>query len=687
LKIEFVPKDKTDSAPKESSSIIEGPGIEGGEVEDLEEPLPPPALEPILDSPPSPKKTTPVLAAPPPETKPAPTPTLRPLSLPTRPPLAAPEIKSAPLVPPTMKEGESALGNLQDVRVEYQPAAGSYEPVPVGNRILEAGERLRWRYLKDSDWRVFEAYGKSEVKFLDHHYEVSGNFFHSFRDGANRIQVPTIREARDRRDHAEAVSAPRLNLRLFVEVDTLAPKAPAPLGNCLVWQKGKLWLNDLVSGEVDSVAAGGLVDHLEVSALIPGVIFVLTPPSQVFVYAVKVDFGGEIFKGIGIEKGRADRELGEAAKLMQLADSPEKQLWCEGRMAYEQEQSTVQSQKQQLYESFLRNETDGLGLIRSGFPMPHIELAKMGYRHENLDLSVGFYSDHLGKCLLPANAFLWVNEAVPTPGTPFSFEVLDQSDPAFVGFDTRFRTEEQKLLCEERFKGSTTWTARDVVVDIYHYATFRPPQPAAPPNYLLDVTMDITGGLKRLNKNQTVTARLGTIELTPDQLRIEINPQLLLASMPLEKIVRDIMLQPLRLRDWYSGRRVRIHDAFEKVSMLPDEVLDEIEKSADELGMRVYALEKPNRASNPAYKFDPLRLGIELARTINPGEMKLEVALENEGGEKVQVLRTLHPKFDVLDLAARSVAINRANARLSEFRPLTLAEWLDSRRVHSLLSN
>ncbi|MBK7493990.1 MAG: hypothetical protein IPI28_00790 [Candidatus Omnitrophica bacterium] len=91
------------------------------------------------------------------------------------------------------------------------------------------------------------------------------------------------------------------------------------------------------------------------------------------------------------------------------------------------------------------------------------------------------------------------------------------------------------MIAEERFKGSTAWVQRNVVVDLYYYATFRPPQPQGPPGYLVDVTMDITGGLKRLNKDQMVSARLGTIQLTPDLFRIEVSPELLIGTGPMER--------------------------------------------------------------------------------------------------------------------------------------------------------
>jgi hypothetical protein len=684
VSVEFVSKKADDSASTEKDSSIEGP-----EIDESEEPQPPAALEPIPDAlPPAKKETAPPQPAP---AKPKPTATPTPKKIP--PAAAPPPIEIPKLLPdrpapsPRTSEPLEAV-SMPGPQIEYQPAGKEYTPSQNQKATLQPGERLRWKYSQDEEWRILEAYAQTEVKLLDHHYEISGNFFHSFRDGNNRIQVPTIAEARDRRDHPEGLDAVRANLRLFVEVDQAAPKAPAPEGNCLVWQKGKLWLNDLAAGEVDSVIpnAKGAVDHLEITSLIPGVIFVLTPPSQIFVYAVKVDFEGEIFKVIGREKGRADASIEKLAKLLQLADTPEKRTWCEGRMAYEQEQSNLQSQKQMLYESFLQGNLDALGVIRSGQPLPHIQMAKAVYRHENLELSAGLFSDHLGKCIVPANAFLWINESIPTPNTPFTLEVLDQSDPAFVGFDTHFRTEGEKLIAEERYKGSTAWVPRDVVIDIYHYATFRPPQPEGPPVYLLDVTMDITGGLKRLNKEQPASARVGTVQLTPDVFRIEITPQLLTGSGPMEKIVREILLQPLSLRAWYAGRRVHIRDAFEMIPILPDELMNEIEEAADELGMRVYEFEKPKRAANPTYAFEPFRIGIELARTITPGQMHLDITLENEAGDKVQVVREVFPKVDVLDYAARAVAVNRTNARLSEFHPLTLSEWIESRKPRTLMS-
>ncbi|KXK40578.1 MAG: hypothetical protein UZ16_OP3001000074 [Candidatus Hinthialibacteria bacterium OLB16] len=544
LSIQFVPK-SDESKPSSGSSIIEGPDL--GEIE---EPRQPPVLEPL--SPPPALEARPTTAP-----KPAPTATPLPLKpAPTSTPIPAPPVESREVIhserlvpetstPPVIEKREVASVSIQ---VEHQASGGQYTPRQVKDLVIQSGERLRWRYSRDTDWRILEAYGSTEIHLSPTHYEISGNFFHSFRDGVNRVQVPTIHEGRERRDKPESIGSERLNLRLFVEVDAAAPKAPAPQGNCVVWQKGKLWLNDLVGGEVDCLVDGKMVDHLEVTSLIPGMIFILTPPSQLKVYAVKVDFEAEIFKVIGREKGRADRETAEMARLMPLADTNEKRLWCESRMAYEQEQSTAQTDKQRLFEMFLNNQLDAFGLIRSGFPLPHIQMAKTIYRHENLELSVGLFSDHLGKTLMPANAFLWINEAMPTPSTPFSYEIVDQSDPSFFGFDTRFRADGNKLIAEERFKGSTAWVQRNVVVDLYYYATFRPPQPQGPPGYLVDVTMDITGGLKRLNKDQMVSARLGTIQLTPDLFRIEVSPELLIGTGPMEKIVRDIIMQPLDLR-------------------------------------------------------------------------------------------------------------------------------------------
>lgn len=683
LSIQFVPK-SDESKPSSGSSIIEGPDL--GEIE---EPRQPPVLEPL--SPP------PALEARP-TTAPKPVPTATPLPLkpaPTSTPIPAPPVESREVIhserlvpetstPPVIEKREVASVSIQ---VEHQASGGQYTPRQVKDLVIQSGERLRWRYSRDTDWRILEAYGSTEIHLSPTHYEISGNFFHSFRDGVNRVQVPTIHEGRERRDKPESIGSERLNLRLFVEVDAAAPKAPAPQGNCVVWQKGKLWLNDLVGGEVDCLVDGKMVDHLEVTSLIPGMIFILTPPSQLKVYAVKVDFEAEIFKVIGREKGRADRETAEMARLMPLADTNEKRLWCESRMAYEQEQSTAQTDKQRLFEMFLNNQLDAFGLIRSGFPLPHIQMAKTIYRHENLELSVGLFSDHLGKTLMPANAFLWINEAMPTPSTPFSYEIVDQSDPSFFGFDTRFRADGSKLIAEERFKGSTAWVQRNVVVDLYYYATFRPPQPQGPPGYLVDVTMDITGGLKRLNKDQMVSARLGTIQLTPDLFRIEVSPELLIGTGPMEKIVRDIIMQPLDLRGWYSGRRHRIHEAFEKALLIPDEILDQIESAVDELGVRVYEVEKPKRLSNAAYIFEPARLGIALSRTTVPGELHLDITMENQAQEKVQVTRRLYPKVDVLDLAARSVAMNRAFTRLEDFHPMTVAEWIEARQPKSLLSN
>lgn len=572
LKIEFIPKKSNDKPT--GGSIIEGP-----EIGQSGEPLKPDALEPI---------TEPDISTAPKE-DPTPTPTLirpRPTRIPPSIPKPTPEgraeesIRSERLVPETSSPAtspptvvERSTTRLSDIQMEHQPSGGTYTQRVMTEGTLQPGERLRWKFPKDTEWRVLEAYGATNVHLLPSYYEISGDFFHSFKENTNRVQVPTLHEAKDRRDRPDLIGSERSNLRLFVEVDASAPKAPAPKGNCVVWQKGKLWLNDLVGGEVDALVDGKMVDHLEVTSLIPGLIFILTPPAQIKVYAVKVDFQDEIFKLIGREKGRADRQVEEVARLLQMADTPEKQTWCESRMAYEQEQSRLQSDKQSLYQMFLRNELDAWGLVRSGQPLPHIQMAKTIYRHENLELSVGLFSDHLGKTILPANAFLWINESLPTPATPFNLEIVDQSDPAFLGFDTRFRAEGERLIAEERFKGSTTWVPRSVVVDLYYYATFRPPQLQGQPGYLVDITMDLTGGLKRLNKEQATSARLGTLQLTPDLFRIDIAPELLLSGGPMEKIIRDIILQPLDLRGWYTGRRSRIHEAFEHASLLPDEPL------------------------------------------------------------------------------------------------------------------
>ncbi|MCG3197727.1 MAG: hypothetical protein HUU16_21430 [Candidatus Omnitrophica bacterium] len=683
LSINFV-----DEQPKEDEPIQGGSVIEGPAVEDQGEPEPPAALEPI-----------PNLPAPSVETIAPPTPTPAPIR---SEPMPAREIRESPPArttsPPVIRsqepsprlstEPDSISALSSSVVVELQSAkTGQYEPRAGNQFTLQAGERLRWKHGKDQEWRVLEAYGPTEVRLLGTHYEVAGNFFHSFRDGSSRVQVPSLREARDRRDHPRSIDPRRANLKLFVEVSTSAPNAPPPDGNCVVWQKGNLWLNDLVAGEVDSALSDGQVDHLEVAANIPGLIFKIVPPADLLFYAVRVDFEGEIFKELGRLKGQADAEIERVGRLMQMADTPERRLWCEARLAYEQEKSTFWGDRQRFYDFFLRNELDAFGLVRSGHPLPHIELARAVYRHSNLELSVGIFSDHLGKVLLPADAFLWINEAVPITGTPFAFTISDKSTPSFMGFDTRFRGEQDKLAAEEKFSGSTAWVPRNVVVDIYRYATFRPPQPDGPPAYLVDVTLDITGGLKRLNKDQSLSARLGTIQLTPDQFKVEMAPDLLAASGPIDKIVGDIILGPLGLRDWYAGRRSHLHDLFEKVPMLPDEIVDELEEAADELGMRVYELEKPKRASSGSYVYEPHKASLTLSRTTVPGELRLEVVLQDEAGESVRVDRVVRPKIDVIDFAARSVAINRGKGRLEDFRPMTLAEWLDSRKPRSLLTN
>lgn len=116
-------------------------------------------------------------------------------------------------------------------------------------------------------------------------------------------------------------------------------------------------------------------------------------------------------------------------------------------------------------------------------------------------------------------------------------------------------------------------------------------------------------------------------------------------------------------------------------------LLGEIENAADELGVRVYEAEKPKRLANPSYLFEPQRLSISLARTTTPGELHLEIDLENVDKETVRVVRSIFPKVDVLDFAARSVASNRAYVRLEDFRPMTLGEWIEARQPRTLMSN
>lgn len=688
--IRFAEEDS--SPPSAPKSFIEGPTLALPE-----NPSPPDELEPL--EPPLPSNPAPPVAPAPTAAPAVPTPTWTAIPKPAAPtatprlpgstlPITSPPRPSAPAPEPLISRPPSPAPAVSSplVTIEMQSETGAYESMPGKDTSLRAGQRVRFQYPGDQDWRLLESYGNTEVHFLQHHYEVVGNFFHTWRDGENRVQVPTLKEARDRRDDPDSVDTGRLNFRLFVEVNQQAPKAPAPEGNCLVWQRKKLWMNDLVGGSVDSALQSGAQDRMEVTAFAPGLIYVISPPSQIAIYAVKVNFEAEIFKVLGREKGRADAEIARLTNLYNLAKTPEEQGWVESRLAYEQEVSGREAQRQAAYESFLGSQIDAFGLIRMGLPVPHVQLAEFKYEHENLQLKAGFFSDNLGKCVVTANALLWINEAVPLPSTPFAFEIVDSSDPAFVGFDTRFRGEGDQLVAEERFKGSSAWVARNVVTDLYYYAAFRPPQPSAPPGYLVDLTVDITGGLKRLNKDRVVTARLGAIQLTPDQFRVDFMPQGLVASGPTEEIDEQIIIQPFRLRDWYAGRRVRIHDVFESVTIIPDELLDEVEKAVDEVGMKVYQLEKPRRVANPAYVYKPIGVSISLARTTKPGELSLEVNVKNEENETVSVTRAIHPDIDVLDFAARSVALNRTNVRFPQFRPLSLSEWVRTRTI-SMMPN
>jgi len=564
--------------------------------------------------------------------------------------------------------------------IEFQAKGGRYStmlPEGGGNsRSIQEGERLRWKYPRDNEWRVLEAYGATQVSFNSSHYEISGDFFHSFRDKNRQVQVPTLSEARKRRDTPRVISQHRENIRFFAEVDTSAPKAPPPDGNCAVWQKGKLWLNDQVSGSVDSIVGGEGVDQLSVETMTPGMIFVLVPPSQILAYAVTVDFEAEIYAEIGRKRGLADAEAHRIGTLLQLAKSPEEAAWCNARVAYEQGESVFWEQRLQMYNHFLEGQLDSFALIRSGHPIPHVQLASVFYRHENVELSVGVFSDYQGRCVLPANAFLWINDSIPPGATPFSLEILDQSDPPFLGSDTRFRTEGDTLLAEEKTKGTGTWVARDPVVDVYRYARFSPPQPGGPPVYLVDVTADISGALKRLNREGPTSFRMGTIQLTPDQIRIDLQPQALPVPARMDSIVTDILMEPLDIRGWVSARRRRLREVFEKAPVLPDAVLDVFEEAVDELALRVYEIEGSSRAAGGGYRFKPTRVSMTLSRTPQPGEMALEMVMSNKEGKSASVVRTVRPEIDVLDFAARSVALNRSKARIQDFRPMTRQNWL-----------
>jgi hypothetical protein len=565
--------------------------------------------------------------------------------------------------------------------VEFLEKGGAaYSKLLPTNNTLQIGDRLRFKYASDADWRVLESYGTTQFTLFETHYEIGGEFFHSFRDGMSRIQVPSLEEARQRRDKPDSLPGFRRNLRFFVEVVSGAPKAPPPQGNCAVWQGRKLLMNDLMSGEVATALPQGGIDHLAIETHIPGIIFALGPPSEVSVYAVRIDFEKEIFTEIGRKKGESDSAIQQLSSLLQMANTPERQAWCQARIAYEQDESAFWSERDRMYALYLANQLDSVTLIQAGHPMPHVVMANVLYRHENLAIEAAMTSDHLGKCLIPANAFLWINNSVPVRGTPFALQFNDVSNPSFMGFDTRFRSEGNQLIAEERPKDQQAWSTRPEVVDIYRYAQFTPPVPGGPPMYLVDLTADLTGGLKRIGMETQVNARLGTIQLTPDSFRLEMQPQIFTSVGSMDNFVKQVLVDPFHIRDWARGRRSRIQDAFAQARLLPDELLDEVEQTIDELGLRMYEIENTRRGTQPSYRFQVARLSVEIARTVTPGEMYISVVLANEAGQTAVVNRNIRPRYDILDLAARSVAMNRGTSRLADFRPMTIKEWLDLRR-------
>lgn len=650
---------------QEDSGIV---GAPIGEEEDSPPIAPPPVLEPL--SPPAPPGSEP-LSERRRDTSPPPS-------------VLRERVRSEP--PPLSRPGPSADRSIRSspsldtitgraVIAELQPVGGQYAAVAEPPSSLVRGERLRFRYPEDEEWRILEAYAPTEVRFFDRHYEIGGICFHSFRDGDKRIQVPTLADARTLSGREEGDYGPSDRFRSFVEVQEGAPKAPRPDGNCLVWQKGRLWLNDEVSGEIDTALNQKSADRLSVSGLAPGMIYVLDPPSKVVLYAVSVDFESLIFSDLGEKKGRSDSELARVNQLMAVADTQARRDWCEARAAYEQARGQFLEEERQYYDLFLRGELDSFNLIRSGHPRPHVQLAKMVYRHENLELTVDMFSDHQGQVLFPGKALLWINQAIPVEGTAFEFEISDKSDPAFVGFDTRFKSDGTTLLAEERTKGAGAWIPRSVMVETYTYATFRPPTPGGPSEYLLDVTTDITGSLKHLEKEMIVNSRLGTLRLTPDSLQIDLNPELLISPVPMEKIFRDIMVGPMDLRGWILGRRTSAHRLFDRVPMLPDPVVDAIESGVDELAMRMHEVEKERSARSLNWKLEPASLAVRLARTAIEGHLSLELEIKDVDGVSARVVRTLQPEVDLIDFAARSVAANRENVYFNQFQKLTAPQW------------
>ena len=647
----------TVSQPSNGSGIVGGAIVPPPSQSEDSPPSPPPALEPIDHSSEEPdhsmvreEKDHQVL-----ELHENPPPRIRSLSS-----FESPSSESSP--------------EVSRIQIELSHAGEGYHPVDSKENRLEAGERLRWKYPADLEWRVLKAFGPTQVQLHNHHYKMGGNFFHSFREGSRRIQVPSLQEAWVRENSPGEILPDQMTVKLFVQVDSSAPKAPPPDGNCAVWEKGKLLLSDRVSGEIDSVV-GGKIQHLGVTSMTPGMIFGLQPPSNVFAYAVKVDFESEIFAKLGREKGRCDSELQKATQLLQVADTPARAEWAQARIAYEQERSAYLEEEKQYYDLYLRNELDAITLIRSQHPLPHVQFAKIVFRHENLEISAGLFSDQLGKVLIPADAFLWVNEARPVSGTPFEFSIVDKSDPPFIGYATRFRSEGSQLVAEEKPEGASSWTPRDITFDTYTYATFKPPQAGMAPEYLVDLTQDMTGGLKRLDQEMIVNGRIGTLRLTQNDFRIDLNPELLISPVAMTDLHRNIMIGPLDLRGWIFGRRKKIQEAFMKVRMIPDEVLDPFEQMVDELALKAYRVEKEKWTRDPRFRYHPVKMALKLSKTQTPGTFLAEISMEDSNLNHVSVARRLAPSVDLIDFLARSVALNREKTDLSEIRPLSYAEW------------
>jgi hypothetical protein len=682
------------SSAQDSGGILGGPVVGGGDSFDSE-PVPPPDLQPLP--------------------QPEPTPTWTPIPLPQDLGVAVPRARSSAIDAPSsdtssLTERRSltspaagsrveedlspAIPKLEDlpepglipkrdspagipagVVAEIQPAGGVYRAAKGDNLNVQGGERLRWKYPGDRDWRVLEAYQPTVVRMFDHHYEVGGNFFHSFQTSKYRVQVPTLEDAQVRRDPRLKISPTRETFRLFVEVDANAPKAPKPEGNCLVWQKERLWLNDRVSGEIDTVLSQNHIDHLEVTALVPGMIYVLEPPSKVVTYAVKVDFEREIFASLGIQKGESDARVAELTQKMQMATTENEVKWCQAQIAYEQAQAREAEERKQYYEYYFAGSLDEFNLIRSGHPKPHVQMAKMTYRHQNLEITAGMFSDHKGEILIPADAFLWINQALPVTGTPFSFEIVDKSEPSFIGYDTRFRSEGSDLKVEQQEKDAPGWGQRPVAIDTYTYASLRPPQPGSPPEYLLDITSDISGGLKRLNQDMIVNARLGTIQLTPDVFRIDLDPNLLISPIAMNDLLRDILTNRFQMEAWLKGRERKIHQVMDHVPIVPDLVLDTLEGIVDELCLRIYELEQEERMRTLNYRFKPFKVHLTLAKQGGPGQFSLTAQLEDAQGKTLQAAQGLQSQVDLIDYLASSVAANRSEINFQAFNKLSYEDY------------